>query len=218
MKNIVITGGKGDIAIAIKNHLSKNTKYKLTNPGKNELNVLDFMSIDNFFKSNQVDVLINNAGYINPIILQEDSSDNEEASINTNLTGVFLCTMETLKHNPKALIINIGSSAGSSPHGNGWSSYCATKAAVIMATKCWAMEGIKAICISPGRSNTKMRNRLFPDEDQTTLLNPIDFAEVVEMAIEGEFPYGENIDVNVKNIKDILGGKRNSLQKSQAKF
>ena len=37
MKNIVITGGKGDIAIAIKNHLSKNTKYKITNPGKNEL-------------------------------------------------------------------------------------------------------------------------------------------------------------------------------------
>lgn len=204
MVTVVITGGNGGIAEAIKELLLKSSKYEILNPNKTELNVTDPISIHDFFKSHTVDILINNAGYINPIALTNDNFENETISITTNLLGTFLCSIEVLKYNPNAVIINIGSSAGSVPHGDGWSSYCATKAAVIMATKCWAREGIRAICISPGRSNTKMRNRLFPTEDKSTLLDPHKFARVVEMAIEGKFQYGENIDVNAQNIETLV--------------
>ena len=91
-----------------------------------------------------------------------------------------------MKYNPNLEIINVGSAASIESHAT-WSEYCATKAAVAMATKCWAEDGIYAVCISPGRTKTKMRKNLFPNEDQDTLLDPVDFAKVLFKAIKKEF-------------------------------
>ena len=73
-----------------------------------------------------------------------------------------------------------------------------------MATKCWAEDGIYAVSISPGRTKTKMRKFLFPDEDQSTLLNPIDFAKIVLKAINKEYNSGEHIIVRKQNINELL--------------
>lgn len=52
-----------------------------------------------------------------------------------------------------------------------------------MATKCWADDGLYAVAISPARTKTKMRKSLYPGEDQTTLLEPADFAKVISKAV-----------------------------------
>ncbi len=203
MKNVLITGGNGDIAKAIVAELQKNEEFNVYTPGKEALDVTDPTSVHQYVEKVKPDILINNAGYIEPVPIAENSIQSEKHSIDVNLLGVFNCTGAVLEQNEQALIINLGSSAGTKPRGN-WSSYCATKAGVIMATKCWADEGIKTVCLSPGRTKTKMRNRLYPDEDQQTLLTPQEFAQVVMKAIEGEYEYGANIDVSRQTIDELL--------------
>jgi nucleoside-diphosphate-sugar epimerase len=57
--NIVITGGNGNIAKIIMKHL-KN-KYNIFNPSRNELNLLDRDMVNNYFNSNNFDILIHTA-------------------------------------------------------------------------------------------------------------------------------------------------------------
>ena len=73
-----------------------------------------------------------------------------------------------------------------------------------MATKCWAEDGLYSVVISPGRTRTKMRKALFPDEDQDTLLDPADFAKVVVKAVKKEFSTGTHIIVRKNNVQDLL--------------
>ena len=147
--------------------------------------------------------MVNNAGYVLPMSIGESDIYSEKKAIDINLFGVFNCTAAALKRNRKAKIVNIGSSAATKVHGT-WSSYCASKAGVVMATKCWADDGVDAVCISPGRTATKMRRGLFPEEDQCTLLTPEKFAKVVCMAIHGRYRSGEHINVTKDNIEEIL--------------
>lgn len=73
-----------------------------------------------------------------------------------------------------------------------------------MATRCWAEDGKNCICVSPGRTATKMRRGLYPNEDQATLMNAEDFAQVVIYAIEGKYPNGAHINVNINNVKNLI--------------
>ena len=73
-----------------------------------------------------------------------------------------------------------------------------------MATKCWAEDGLYAVAVSPGRTRTKMRKFLFPDEDQDTLLEPDDFAKVVMKAVHRDFESGSNILVRKQNVQQLL--------------
>lgn len=203
MKKVLITGGKGDIAQAIVTKLGLKGGFKIYAPGKEEMDVTDVESVNKYVDEVMPDILINNAGYIYPCAIEENKIEIERKSIDINLFGTFNCTGSVLKNNKDALIINIGSSAGTKVHGE-WSSYCATKAAVIMATKCWAEEGVKVICISPGRTATKMRKGLFPQEDESTLLTADKFSEIVVKAIEGKYEYGENINVNAQNVEELI--------------
>lgn len=73
-----------------------------------------------------------------------------------------------------------------------------------MATQCWAEDGYDVVCISPGRTATKMRKGLFPEEDPNTLLKPEDFAKVVVKAVHGTYRKGENINVSKDNVEALL--------------
>ncbi|MBS3992786.1 MAG: SDR family NAD(P)-dependent oxidoreductase [Bacteroidetes bacterium] len=196
-KTVVITGGEGDIALAIKDLLVKD--YNVLTPSKRELDVSDVKQVNQYFKERNVDILINNAGYIKPNNINRNCFEEEIKTININLTGVFICSGAVLNMNKNAIIINIGSSAGTKARGS-WASYCSSKSGVIMATKCWYDEGVKTICISPGRTKTKMREMLFPNENQDELLSVKDFALVVLRAIKGDFEWGINLDVNINNV------------------
>lgn len=202
-KTVVITGGHGDIAKAIAEEIESSTDYKVLLPSKELLDVTNIDNISKYFKDVKPDILINNAGAIHIDGIAKNNVLVHKRVIEVNLTGVFACTSEALKHKPKAKIINIGSSAGTKVHGD-WSSYCAAKAGVIMATSCWAEEGIDTICISPGRTSTKMRKSMYPNEDSSMLMKPRDFAKVVVKAMNNEYKNGINLAVNVSNVGDLI--------------
>ena len=177
--------------------------YEVFAPGRAELDVTDWNSIDNVMKAFVPDILVNNAGYVVPCSIKEADLENTKRHFDINLSGTFNCAQLGLKYNPHLEIVNIGSAAAVESHAT-WSEYCATKAAVMMATKCWAEDGIFAVCISPGRTKTKMRKSLYPDEDQNTLLDPDDFAKVVYNAVEHRYPAGTHLIVRKQNVHELL--------------
>lgn len=202
-KRILITGGNGDIAKAICNELLLTDEYKVLSPGRDVLDVTDIESIKKVVKDFIPDILINNAGYVVPKSIKECDLKNTKKHIDINLSGLFFCTEICLKYNKDLQIINIGSAAAIETHAT-WSEYCATKAAVVMATQCWAEDNLYAVVISPGRTKTKMRKALFPIEDQNTLLEPSDFAKVVMKAVRKEYKTGSHIVVRKQNVEQLL--------------
>ena len=201
-KKVLITGGSGGIAQAIKIELEAHD-FDVLAPSRLEMDVTDVDSIENIIGIYKPDILINNAGYVVPKSVKESDVLNTKKHIDINLLGVFYCTEIGLKYNPQISIINIGSAAAIETHAT-WSEYCATKAAVVMATKCWAEDGLYSVVISPGRTKTKMRKSLYPDEDQTTLLEPKDFAKVVLKAVQMKYKSGEHIIVRKQNVFDLI--------------
>ncbi|MBE6733549.1 MAG: SDR family oxidoreductase [Ruminococcaceae bacterium] len=204
-KKVLITGGSGDIAQAIKSELLKDG-FDVMAPSRTEMDVTDWDSIENVISNYKPDILINVAGYLIPKSIKEADLENTKRHIDVNLSGVFYCTEIGLKYNKELDIINVGSAAAIESHAT-WSEYCATKAGVAMATKCWAEDGLYAVCISPGRTRTKMRKSLYPDEDQNTLLDPTDFARVIMKAVYKEFENGIQIIVRKQNVEQILRGE-----------
>lgn len=201
-KKVLITGGSGGIAQALKDLLEQEG-YTVFAPTRSEMDVTNWESIEKAVRGFVPDILVNNAGYVIPRSIRDMNLENTKKHIDINVGGTFYCTGIALKFNPNLQIINIGSAAAVESHAT-WSEYCASKAAVVMATKCWAEDGLYAVAVSPGRTRTKMRKYLFPDEDQDTLLDPVDFAKVVMKAIRREYASGSNILVRKQNVQQLL--------------
>ncbi len=201
-KKVLITGGNGGIAQAIKKQL-ESEGYTVLAASRTDLDVTNWDSIESVMKKFVPDILINNAGYVVPQSIRQMDLDNTKKHFDINVGGTFYCTGIALKYNPNLQIINIGSAAAVESHAT-WSEYCASKAAVVMATRCWAEDGLYAVAISPGRTRTKMRKFLFPDEDQSTLLEPDDFAKVVMKAVHRDYASGSNILVRKQNVQQLL--------------
>ncbi len=216
MKKVLITGGLGDIARAIVAELEADGGYEVYALGRDELDVTDWDGVETAMQRFAPDVLVNNAGYVVPQSIRHADLADIKKHIDVNLGGTFYCTAVALKKNPALDIVNIGSSAATKVHAD-WSVYCAAKAAVIMATKCWAEDGLYAVAVSPGRTKTKMRKNLYPDEDQSTLLLPEDFAKVVMKAVRREYPSGSHIDVHKEDVEDLLKEERVSFDPHSGK-
>ncbi len=201
-RKVLITGGNGGIAQALK-ELLEDDGYEVMAAARTELDVTDWNSIEHAVKTFVPDILVNNAGYVVPQSVKQMDLVNTKKHFDVNVGGIFYCTGIALKYNPDLQIINIGSAAAVETHAT-WSEYCASKAAVVMATKCWAEDGLYAVVISPGRTRTKMRKSLFPEEDQSTLLDPMDFAKVVMKAVRREYPTGTHIIVRKQNVQQLI--------------
>jgi len=115
-------------------------------------------------KFGKLDILVNNAG-IFPKIKQLHEIDEDEWNevLDVNLTGQFRFTKESIPHLQKTSgsIINISSDAGLKAYqGFNADAYSASKAALIILTKCWALEyakyKIRVNCICPGVVDTDM--------------------------------------------------------------
>jgi len=193
-KKVVITGGMGDIAIALTDKLVSNG-YTVLNPGRNELDVTSYLSVSNFFKINHMDILINNAGYINPSSFVECDKLDWDKHFSVNVAGAFVCSKHAVR-NGCSCIVNIGSSAGINGKKD-WSAYCCSKRALSALTECISLEGISCISISPGRTDTKMRSMLYPGEDKTNLLTTSEFA-CAFFDIFSDFKKFNGMDIVVK--------------------
>lgn len=198
----MITGGSGDIAQAITRQLEVEG-YEVYAPSHLDMDVTDWDSIDKAMKLFVPDILINNAGYVVSCSIKKANLVDTKKHFDINLGGTFYCTAIGLKYNADLQIINVASAAAVETHAT-WSEYCASKAAVVMATKCWAEDGLYAVAISPGRTRTKMRKGLYPDEDQTTLLEPSDFAKVIMKAVHRKYETGSHIIVKKQNVQELL--------------
>lgn len=111
-----------------------------------------------------LDVLINNAGGIEPITtLAEADPEAWGALIDVNLKGVFYgmhAALPALIAAGGGTIITVSSGAAHNPL-EGWSAYCASKAGAAMLTKCAATElsgaGLRIMGMSPGTVATEMQ-------------------------------------------------------------
>ncbi|MFD2739679.1 SDR family oxidoreductase [Sulfitobacter aestuarii] len=114
-----------------------------------------------------LDVLINNAGVIEPIApLREVEPESWGQLIDVNLKGVFngiRAALPVMKRAGGGSILTISSGAAHNPL-EAWSAYCASKAAVAMLTRCLDLEeaehGIRAIGLSPGTVATQMQREI----------------------------------------------------------
>ena len=112
----------------------------------------------------RLDVLINNAGLIEPITHLADSDPDAWSSVvDVNLKGVYYgmrYALPVMRKQASGTIINISSGAANS-NLEGWSHYCATKAAVLRLTGVAHLEnasdGITIVGLSPGTVATDMQ-------------------------------------------------------------
>ncbi|MTI08415.1 SDR family oxidoreductase [Curvivirga aplysinae] len=112
----------------------------------------------------KLDVLVNNAGIIDPIAKLADSDpDAWDQVVDINFKGVYhgiRAVLPSMLTQGSGTIINISSGAATSIL-EGWSHYCSTKAAVLSLTKAvhkeYADQGIRSIGLSPGTVATHMQ-------------------------------------------------------------
>ncbi|GAB1477989.1 SDR family oxidoreductase [Paracoccaceae bacterium] len=115
----------------------------------------------------RLDVLINNAGVIDPIarLAEADPADWGRA-IDINLKGVFhgiRAAVPVMRAQGGGTVITVSSGAATNPL-EGWSSYCASKAGALMLTRALHLEeggyGIRALGLSPGTVATEMQVKI----------------------------------------------------------
>lgn len=135
-------------------------------------------------KESDIVALYNIAGYTDPQPLFATSLESFELTYKVNVFAPFVLMRESAKYMRAkgGKILNVASTAGMTPR-PGWLSYASSKSSVIAMSQTLTSElaeyGIKVYCVSPGRCATKLRKRLAPDEDPTTIMQPEEVAEVI---------------------------------------
>lgn len=122
-----------------------------------------------------VDILINNAGVIEPISHLANADPAAWAkAIEINLTGVFngmRAVLPVMRAAKQGTIITVSSGAAHNPI-EAWSHYCSSKAGAAMLTQCAHLEnfarGLRIMGMSPGTVATQMQRDI-----KTSGINPV---------------------------------------------
>jgi 3-oxoacyl-[acyl-carrier protein] reductase len=132
----------------------------------------------------RIDVLVNNAGVGRFGSMDELSSDDWHAVIETNLNGVFYASSAAIPHMKRAgsgFIINIGSLAGKNPMPGG-AAYNASKFGLVGFSEAMMLDvrhmGIRVSCIMPGSVATYFNDHT-PSEKDAWKIQPQDIATIV---------------------------------------
>ena len=114
-----------------------------------------------------IDIMVNNAGLIDPIgrITDLDPADWGKV-IDVNVKGIYHmlhAALPVMERQSSGIVVNISSGAATSIL-EGWSHYCASKAAALMLTRAvhkeYEANGIRAIGLSPGTVATDMQVKI----------------------------------------------------------
>jgi len=113
-----------------------------------------------------IDGLVNGAGVLFPCAFQTTGPELWERTFAVNATGAFVvstCVARGMVRRRSGSIVTIASNAARTPRLN-MAAYCASKSAVVMMTKCMALElgrcGIRCNVVSPGSTDTPMLREL----------------------------------------------------------
>ena len=154
-----------------------------------------------------VDILINNAGILDPASIADIRIDDWERVLDVNLKGTFLCSkhfIESMIESKYGRIVNISSLAGQIGGIKAGPAYTASKAGIIGLTKSFARYaaayGVNVNCICPGFIETEMtKGRDDPASVPLKRLGtPRDVAGAVYFLVSELSGYitGATIDVN----------------------
>ena len=199
-KIALVTGGSRGIGFAIAKILSENgAKVVITASNQNRLeeaiseisnttciqaDIRDKEDVKQVVKTiiekyGRLDILVNNAGIFPRIKKLHEINDEEwNEVLDINLTGSFRFCRECIPHLIKTsgTIINIASDAGLKAYqGFNVDAYSASKAALILLTKCCALEyaneKIRVNCICPGVVNTDMSKPFLKTQKDRDFMN-----------------------------------------------
>lgn len=193
--------------------------------GKAWSRTLDVRSVDDIqtfvdavvAQSGRIDVLINNAALAGEGAFLEVTPDYYDDVLDTNLKGCYFmaqrCAKAMIAKGHGGSIINITSIDGSAADGP-YSTYCASKAALINLTRCMAFElaqhKIRVNAVAPGFTMTEMTSNAVTAEELDYLQNRFDrvpmrrlgtveeVAALVAFLASDEAPYltGDNITID----------------------
>jgi NAD(P)-dependent dehydrogenase (short-subunit alcohol dehydrogenase family) len=117
-----------------------------------------------------LDFLVNNAGIDMPGPIESFDAAAWRRIVDVNVTGKFLTLKHAipfLKRAPRAGVVNIASRLAWKPLEEA-SAYCCSAAAIVMLTKCAALElaphNIRVNAVCPGLTRTALTEALYTDE------------------------------------------------------
>lgn len=171
--NVILTARSGDALDTLSNELGPKTiacAGDIADPAFCEK--LASIAIERF---GAIDILINNAAALHPIAHMADADVQAWSDlIDVNVKGVYFAMRAVLPQMIKqsdGTILTISSGAAHNPL-EGWSAYCASKAAAAMLTHNlhleYASAGIRAMGLSPGTVATQMQRDI-----KASGINPI---------------------------------------------
>lgn len=112
----------------------------------------------------RLDILVNNAGVVDPVArLAESDPESWGKALDINVKGVYhglRAALPAMEAAGAGVIVNISSGAATNAL-EGWSHYCASKAAALMLTRSahkeYADRGVRVVGLSPGTVATDMQ-------------------------------------------------------------
>jgi short-subunit dehydrogenase len=220
--NIIVTGAGKGIGLEICKILSENPDHEIVAVSRNidqlaklastndmlkpvsfDLEKDDYMKIISHLPGN-IDILINNAGYLVNKPFAEIIETDIERSLYVNFTAPFKLIKTLLPHfNKNAHIVNISSMGGyqGSAKFAGLSVYSASKAALACLSECLAEElkekHIKVNCLCLGAVQTEMLKAAFPGYEAPVKANEM-ATFIVDFALKAHhYMNGKVIPVSV---------------------
>lgn len=161
--------------------------------------------VDRFGK---IDILVNNAGIAKNMPIEDISEDEWDRVIDVNLKGTFFCSKLAfieMKKTGGGRIINMASISGERGGRFAGVNYSASKAGVIVMTKCFALRGgevnINVNAVAPGVVDTEMTRQLGTVVTDVPLGRPAKPEEIADAVVflasdKSSYITGSVLDVN----------------------
>ena len=222
MKTIVVTGTSSGIGFEICTQAAK-LNHKVISISRNKEPLKDISGIESYSiditkkssinrfindlknKEIEIDILINNAGYLANELFKDTTYESFKTTFDVNIFGLAEITRSLIPYiNKEGHVINISSIGGvnGSKKFPGISVYSSSKAAVIALTEVLAeeyQEGPSFNVLALGAVQTKMLKEAFPDYNVNTKSDEM-AKYIIDFAINGNKLFnGKLISVSNSN-------------------